>query len=255
MSKLTILVADSRLILKAFSRILGEDYRVIEVSDGDVAWEHLQEEHDICALFCDSKLPHVDGLELLRRLRADVQPRLKTLPVIVMTGDSDNEALREQALGYGASDFITKPFDSAELKARAKVHVKERTLKGEVEEKLGVIDPVTQLGNKPFFLTRGEQMASFANRHHSNISLLLFKIDGYDQSCSEVIPITRKYLDNLLVTVGSFIAQEMRKEDTVARVDQSLVWDVIGLDRYGRVRLQLHSVFSNEWLNRNSQGA
>lgn len=180
----------------------------------------MQEEQDITCLFCDAKLPHIDGLQLLQRLRADVQPRLKTLPVIMMTGDNDNEALREQALAYGASDFITKPFDSAELKARAKAHVKERNLKGEVED-LGVIDPVTQLGNKPFFLTRGEQMASFANRHHSNIALLLFKVDGYDQIAKQYAD-RPEILDNLLVTVGSFIAQEMRKEDTVSRVDRSL---------------------------------
>ena len=219
--KLTILVADSRLILKTFSRILGADYEVVEVSDGEEAWEKLQEEPGICALFCDTKLPHVTGLELLQRLRVDVQPRLKHLPVVMLTGDSDNEALREQALGYGASDFITKPFDSAELKARAKAHVKSSSASGEVEENLGIIDPVTQLGNKPFFMTRGEQMASFASRHHSAISLLLIKIDGFDSIFQQYAD-NPKVVENLLVTVGSFIASEMRKEDTVARLDQSL---------------------------------
>ena len=219
--KLTILVADSRLILKTFSRILGADYEVVEVSDGEEAWEKLQEEPDICALFCDTKLPHISGLELLQRLRVDVQPRLKNLPVIMLTGDSDDEALREQALGYGASDFITKPFDSVELKARAKAHVSERLASGEVEENIGTIDPVTQLGNKPFFMTRGGQMASFANRHHSAISLLLIKIDGFDGIVQKYAD-SPKVLENLLITVGSFIASGMRKEDTVARVDQSL---------------------------------
>ena len=170
--KLTVLVADSRLILKTFSRILGENYTVIEVSDGEEAWETLQEAHDISAVFCDTSLPHLNGLELLQKLRSNVQPHLKQMPVIMLTGDSDNEAIREQALGYGASDFITKPFDSAELRARAKAHVKARSANGDEEANIGTIDPVTQLGNKPFFLTRGDQMASFANRHHSAISLL-----------------------------------------------------------------------------------
>lgn len=219
--KLTILVADSRLILKTFSRILGDDYIVVEVSDGDEAWEKLQEEPDISALFCDTKLPHMSGLELLQRLRKDVQPRLKHLPVVMLTGDSDNEALREQALGYGASDFITKPFDSAELKARAKAHVKLRSANGGVEENMGTIDPVTKLGNKPFFLTQGEQMASFANRHHSSISLLLIKIDGFDGLAKQYAD-SPKVVENLLLTVGSFIASGMRKEDTVARLGQSL---------------------------------
>lgn len=219
--KLTILVADSRLILKAFSRILDADYELIEVSDGEEAWDKLQEEPDICALFCDTKLPHINGIELLQRLRVDVQPRLKHLPVIMLTGDSDDEALREQALGYGASDFITKPFDSAELKARAKAHVKPLSETGQAEENLGIIDPLTQLGNKPFFMTRGEQMASFANRHHSAISLLLIKIDSFE-NIAQAYADSPKVVENLLVTVGSFIAAGMRKEDTVARLDQSL---------------------------------
>ena len=219
--KPTILVADSRLILKTFIRILGDDYTVIEVSDGEEAWEQLQENPDINALFCDTKLPHLSGLELLQKLRCNVQPHLQQLPVIMLTGDSDNEAIREQALGYGASDFITKPFDSAELKARAKAHVKVRSADGAEQVNIGTIDPVTQLGNKPFFLTRGEQMASFANRHHSAISLLLIRVDGFEAIVKQYRD-SPKVVENLLVTVGSFIASGMRKEDTVARLNNSL---------------------------------
>ena len=61
----------------------------------------------ISALITDIDLPSMDGLELIRRVRAE--PRLGALPIIVTSADAD-PATRERALQLGANAFFTKPY-------------------------------------------------------------------------------------------------------------------------------------------------
>lgn len=65
-------------------------------------------------MILDVMLPGLDGLEVLRRLRADV--RSEHLPVMILTAKGQRED-RERALSSGASMFITKPFSNAEVVA------------------------------------------------------------------------------------------------------------------------------------------
>jgi DNA-binding response OmpR family regulator len=55
----------------------------------------------------DVHLTNIDGLELLRRLRSQPDPRVAHLPVLMMSA----EDLREQCLAAGADDFVEKPFE------------------------------------------------------------------------------------------------------------------------------------------------
>jgi CheY-like chemotaxis protein len=64
-------------------------------------------EHAISVLITDINLPSMDGLELIRRVRAE--PRWATLPIIVTSADAD-PATHERALRLGANAFFTKPY-------------------------------------------------------------------------------------------------------------------------------------------------
>lgn len=64
----------------------------------------------------DLKMPRVDGLEVLRRLRAEPDPALQSLPVVVLTS-SERDDDREQALRLGATWFLCKPLDGARFRA------------------------------------------------------------------------------------------------------------------------------------------
>jgi CheY-like chemotaxis protein len=64
-------------------------------------------EHAISVLITDINLPSMDGLELIRRVRAE--PRWATLPIIVTSADVD-PATHERALRLGANAFFTKPY-------------------------------------------------------------------------------------------------------------------------------------------------
>lgn len=94
----------------------NHDYRLIQADDGPAALRlAAQWLPDLVLL--DVMMPEMDGFEVCRRLRAD--PRLAEVPVIMVTALDDRQA-RIMGIGCGADDFISKPYDHAELRTRVK---------------------------------------------------------------------------------------------------------------------------------------
>ncbi|MCL7461569.1 response regulator [Pseudomonas sp. NW5] len=108
-----LLVEDDQALGEGIRTALKpEGYTVDWLQDGASAWHALSSESfDLCVL--DLGLPRMDGLEVLRRLRAAGNP----LPVLVLTA-RDATFDRIAGLDAGADDYLVKPFDVAELKAR-----------------------------------------------------------------------------------------------------------------------------------------
>ena len=73
--------------------------------------------HDPDMVIVDYQMPQMDGIEFTRLFR--LQPGTTDTPMLMVTG-TDDRALRHQALNMGISDFLTKPFDPVELKARVR---------------------------------------------------------------------------------------------------------------------------------------
>ena len=91
----------------------SKDYKVIIASRGKKALEACQKElPDIIVL--DILLPDIDGYKVCRRLRSD--QRTRNVPIIFLT-QKDERADEIAGLELGADDYITKPFDIAELEA------------------------------------------------------------------------------------------------------------------------------------------
>lgn len=110
------LVDDEENIRETVSFALRrEGYRVDVYSDGQAAWEALEQQlADVVVL--DIMMPRMDGLELCRRLRAISEG----LPIIFLTS-RDEEFDRVLGLELGADDYLCKPFSMRELVARIKV--------------------------------------------------------------------------------------------------------------------------------------
>ena len=110
------LVDDDRNILTSVSIALqAEGYATRLYSDGESALKALSENPPDLAV-CDIKMPRMDGLELLRRLR-EMPGAVATLPVIFLTS-KDDEADEALGLASGADDYIAKPFSQRLLIAR-----------------------------------------------------------------------------------------------------------------------------------------
>jgi DNA-binding response OmpR family regulator len=82
-------------------------YQLDQADDGDTAWNMLQEQaYDLVLL--DRMMPRLDGISLLRRVRAD--PRCNALPVIMVTGAGKRSEILE-GMAAGTYHYLTKPFD------------------------------------------------------------------------------------------------------------------------------------------------
>ena len=107
-----LVVDDEKLLVKGIKFNLENDgYQVDTAYDGAQALSMVKEQkYDIIIL--DLMLPEVDGLEVCRKIREN-----SNVPVIMLTAKSEGV---DKLIGfeYGADDYVTKPFDILELKAR-----------------------------------------------------------------------------------------------------------------------------------------
>src|SRR5438552_12912901 len=129
------LVDDDRNILTSVSIALeGEGYRIMTYSDGVSALAGFKTSPPDLAIL-DIKMPRMDGMELLRRVRQG-----SDLPVILLT--SKEEEIDELfALKIGADDFIRKPFSQRILLERVKVILRRATLREGFKDEAGIREP------------------------------------------------------------------------------------------------------------------
>ncbi|MBS3957385.1 MAG: sigma-54-dependent Fis family transcriptional regulator [Clostridiales bacterium] len=105
----------------------GEGFEVVQAADGKEALAAVAEgEPDVMVL--DHRMPRPDGMEVLRRLRAQGS----TFPIIMLTAHG-NVAQAVEAMKAGASEYLTKPFDLEELKLAIEKALAVRDLTAEVE--------------------------------------------------------------------------------------------------------------------------
>ena len=113
-----LLIEDDKLMVRAVTMMLsgvGVEYET--VTEGEAAIE-LARLYDYDAILLDLTLPDVHGYEVLRRLRL---ARIAT-PVMILSGDSEI-ATKVSGFGFGAVDYVTKPFQRDELVARLHARV------------------------------------------------------------------------------------------------------------------------------------
>ena len=111
-----LVVDDTAANVRLLEAVLGpEGYEVIAAASGPEALEAIAaREPDVVLL--DVLMPGMDGHEVCRRIRAE--PATHALPVLMITAAGQQQKVA--ALEGGADDFITKPFDRAELLARVR---------------------------------------------------------------------------------------------------------------------------------------
>ena len=214
-------VDDSRVMRRAMTKVLGKAYHVIEAEHGEDAWTYLMNDPDIQVVFTDLSMPYLDGFGLLERMRESDEPRLRDMPVIIITGKEDDDDTKQLALDKGASDFITKPFDSVQLQARAKAHVNfERTTRKLTEtsdrlEQQSAVDQITGLGGQTYFLRAAEESLAYFKRHGGQFTLLRMDIDDFNNL---FIANGKELVNQILHQIGQTLGQLVRQEDMLARI-------------------------------------
>jgi two-component system, OmpR family, KDP operon response regulator KdpE len=120
-SPLKVLVVDDEPPIRKLLRMgLGtQGYQIIDAANASAALDLLAEKPDLVIL--DLGLPDMQGLELLRRIRA----QREDLPIVVLSSRGD-EVTKVEALDLGADDYVTKPFGMEELLARIRAALRHQ---------------------------------------------------------------------------------------------------------------------------------
>lgn len=130
-----ILIADdealSRVILE--SALTESGYNVITTTSGTEALEALNVEDPPRIAILDWLMPDLDGIEVIRQLRQT--PMGRSIYIILLTGKTLREGLLS-AFEAGADDYLVKPFDQDELRARLKAGNRILNLQGELTGKI-----------------------------------------------------------------------------------------------------------------------
>ena len=124
-------VATNRIVMKV--KLSAARYEVVPASSGAEAIA-IAEAGGIDIVIMDMMMPHLNGAETCRRLRAN--PATETIPVILVTASEDMQA-RMEGLSAGADDFLSKPVDEVALLARVRSLLRAREEEREFEARSG----------------------------------------------------------------------------------------------------------------------
>ena len=106
-----LLVDDEATNLQVLRQILQADYRLLYAKDGAKALE-LAQANPVDLVLLDIMMPEMDGYDTMRAIRRI--PKFKSLPIITLTAKA-MKGDRDKCIAAGASDYITKPVDVAQL--------------------------------------------------------------------------------------------------------------------------------------------
>jgi len=127
-----LVVDDDRLTRKLLVRTLSaEGYTCVESESGTDAWERVHAREPALVLL-DLDMPGLNGAELLKRLRSDRNPAIAQVPAIMLTGHGGEES-EVLCLEAGADDFVTKPINTAVLRARIGTQLRLRSMRRQLE--------------------------------------------------------------------------------------------------------------------------
>jgi two-component system, cell cycle response regulator len=148
---------DNVEVLRA--RLEARGYRTEAAGDGREALEKVQASPPDLVLL-DVMMPHVDGMEVARRIKAD--KALPFIPIIMQTA-LDSTEHKVEGLDAGADDYITKPINFAELEARVRSMLRVKQLQEEVERQR---DELQQLNDRLLSISRTDGLTGLINRRH-----------------------------------------------------------------------------------------
>jgi len=208
---------------------------------------HRRNRYDLILL--DIVMPGTDGfliMEGLKEIETDGY-----LPVLALTA---HPAHKLRALQCGAKDFISKPFDLAEVLMRVHNMLEVRLLHeaarthGRMLESLALKDPLTGLANRRLLGERLSMALDHARRNQSAMAVLYLDLDGFKQVNNTL---GHAAGDELLKMVAGRLLATVREEDTVARLggDEFIIglWHLSSADNAVTVASKVIEVVSQPY--------
>jgi len=219
-----LLVDDTPANLEIAVKILEQEHYDLYIADSGLTALELIEKITFDLILMDIMMPDMDGFETYKRIRE--KEKNKDLPIIFLTAKVDIESM-VKGFELGAVDYIRKPFNGLELKARVRNHVELKKIREEAEQKnkklleayealeiIATTDPLTKLLNRREMLKRMEYERVNYERSQSPFSIVIADIDffkkvndTYGHDCG----------DHVLMSVAELLQTNARKQDSISR--------------------------------------
>ena len=163
-----ILIAEDEMISRTLLDGLLRDwgYETITACDGHAAWEILQQESAPPLAILDWTMPGIDGIEICRMLREKTTPT--PIYVILLTGRTSKIDL-VAGLAAGANDYIVKPYDADELRARIQVGQTVSKLQRNVAQRMREFQDYVEDAPLGIIVVEHDGIIAFANRSADSI--------------------------------------------------------------------------------------
>ncbi|RKH22928.1 response regulator [Corallococcus praedator] len=267
-----LLVDDNRDMRDYIQRVLSTDYDVETVTDGEKGLESaLARPPDL--VLSDVMMPRLDGVGLLRALRA--APQTRELPILLLSAKAGEQAT-VQGLSSGADDYLVKPFSAGELLARIASNLKLARMRREMADERARAEGLTEaLRARDDFLsvaahelrtplaafqlhlellerglgrdapTKALERLKQARAFIRRLALLVDVLMDVSQITSGRLKLSRTDVDlaDLLVEVTRFAEEEARREGT--RLTVSVNGPVTGPFDPSRISQVVHNLVAN----------
>jgi diguanylate cyclase (GGDEF)-like protein len=207
-----ILIADDdaisrRLVQKTLDR---EGYEVLVVENGSSAAECLSSDEGPRLALLDWVMPGLDGLSVCRQIRS-----VSNHPYVYMILLTSKESKEDIVRGFeaGADDYLTKPCDPKELKARLRAGQRILQLQDKLIQEARQ-DPLTRLPNRTFFLDQLARCVTRAKRRPDyKFAILFVDIDGF-----KIVNDSLGHFagDHLIVQIAERLVSSVRRDDLVS---------------------------------------
>jgi two-component system cell cycle response regulator len=205
------------------ARLESWGYQTNSAKDGAEALATIEDTLPDLVLL-DIMMPKIDGIEVARRVKSN--PDLPFIPIIMQTA-LDSTENKVEGLEAGADDYITKPIDFPELKARLRSMLRIKRLQEEIEERerelmeanerlryMSQTDALTGLDNRRHIETRIEEMFEHAKRLAEPFACVMVDLDKFKSVNDQY---GHQAGDAVLKQLAKILKQEVREIDHAGR--------------------------------------
>ncbi len=243
-----LIIDDSPEALALAKARLSEEKLTIICADGGQAGLKMAEAEQPDLILLDVDMPNMSGFEVCKILKED--PDMNLIPIIFLSAASGADS-KITGLELGAVDYVTKPFDLFELRARVRAALRTKRLQNMLIENAH-IDPLTGLPNRRALMERLKQEWARAQRRNGTLSFIMADVDHFKKVNDTF---GHDIGDKVLSEIGRALFSCCRPSDLAARyggeefaliVPEELAKDAACLAERCRVAVEEVSVFTRK---------